>query len=86
MFNIVLGGFSALVGWAVNHVYQGMRELTHADRDLVSKVNSIEVLVAGTYVTRAEFENKISAMFNKLDRIEGKLDDKIMNISGGKHD
>lgn len=80
LFNVVLGGFSALVGWLMNNIYQSVRELASADRDLVVKVNSIEVLVAGTYVKRTEFESKVDAMFTKLDSIEEKIDRKFSNI------
>lgn len=74
LFNIALGGFSGLVGWLLNNLHQSMRELTKADAELVLKVNAIEVLVAGSYVTRHEFNSKIDAMFAKLDSIDEKLD------------
>lgn len=81
LFNVVLGGFSALAGWMMNNIYQSLRELASADRDLVVKMNAIEVLVAGTYVKRAEFENKVDAMFTKLDSIEEKLDRKLAHVT-----
>lgn len=83
-FNVVLGAFSALVGWLLNTLYQSMRDLTKADADLTSKVNQIEVLVAGTYVKRAEFDQKIDAMFNKLDAIEEKLDRRLDGYNRGQ--
>lgn len=81
LFNVVLGGFSALVGWLMNNIYQSIRELTRADRDLIVKMNEIEVLVAGTYVKRVEFEAKVDAVFVKLDSIEEKLDRKLANVT-----
>lgn len=83
-FNVVLGAFSALVGWLLNTLYQSMRDLTKVDADLTSKVNQIEVLVAGTYVKRVEFDQKIDAMFNKLDAIEEKLDRRLDGINRGQ--
>lgn len=76
-FNVILGAFSMLVGWLLNNLAQSMRDLSRADAELVSKVQGIELLVAGTYVKRAEFEEKITAMFHKLDSIEEKIDRRI---------
>lgn len=77
LFNVIFGAFSALIGWLLNNLYVSMRELSAADRELVVKVNSIEVLVAGTYVKRVEFENKVDALFTKLDSIEEKIDRRL---------
>lgn len=44
--------------------------------DLMVKLQSIEVLVAGNYITRPEFTKSIEAMFSKLDLISEKLDTK----------
>lgn len=76
-FNIVLGAFSALAGWLLNTLYNSMKDLTRADKELTDKVQSIEVLVAGHYPTRTEFETKIDAVFRKLDSIESKIDRKV---------
>ena len=46
-----------------------LKELQAADRELAEKVASIEVLVAGRYVTRDEFNSTLSQVFSKLDRI-----------------
>lgn len=73
-FNILLGAFSGLAGWLLNNLYQSMRDLTKADADLSTKVQAIEVLVAGNYIKRVEFDTKIDALFRKLDDIDEKLD------------
>lgn len=74
LFNIVLGGFSTLAGWLLNILYNSMKELTKADQVLADKVQAIELVVAGQYIPRAEFEQKMSALFDKLERIDNKLD------------
>ena len=51
-----------------------MKELTKADQVLADKVQAIELVVAGQYIPRAEFEQKMSALFDKLERIDNKLD------------
>jgi|WetSurMetagenome_2_1015567.scaffolds.fasta_scaffold1192952_2 hypothetical protein len=74
LFNIVLGAFGTLVGWLLNTLYNSMKDLTNADKILADKVQTIEVLVAGNYIPRHEFETKLTAIFHKLDRIEDKID------------
>lgn len=69
-FNVVLGIASALGGFVVRALWQ-------ADKDLADKVGKIEVLVAGEYMKRGEFDIKVDALFAKLDRIEGKIDGKV---------
>jgi hypothetical protein len=54
-----------------------VRDLQTADKVLVEKVATIEVLVAGSYITKDDFQKTIAAIFVKLDRIEDKLDHKV---------
>lgn len=81
-FNVALGIISGLAGWMLNNLHQSMRDLSKADSELAAKVSSIEVLVAGQYVKRTEFEAKLDAMFTKLDSIEEKIDRKLSGIRG----
>ena len=81
-FNILLGAFSALAGWLLNNLYQSMRDLMKADELLTDKVQAIEVLVAGQYIKRSEFESKMDAIFHKLDTIEEKIDRKFSILKG----
>ena len=77
MVNWLLGGFSALIGFVLNAVWNSLKELQAADKSIVDKVASIEVLVAGDYVRKDEFNMAVTALFAKLDRIEDKLDKKV---------
>lgn len=71
-------------GGVVSFFLRGMRDdveaLQKADGLMAAKVASIEVMVAGTYVTRGEFQTTVdklgNALFSKLDRIETKVDQK----------
>lgn len=76
IYNILIGLISAMLGWWLNNVWASLKELQAADRELAEKVASIEVLVAGQYVTREEFNTVLSQVFAKLDRIIDKLNDK----------
>jgi hypothetical protein len=79
LFNIIFGAFSTLAGWTLNNLYQAMKELNHADQVLATKVQAIEVLVAGTYVKRDEFEAKMEHIYNKLDKIDSKISNVLTN-------
>jgi len=43
---------------------------------LVEKVNTIEILIAGNYMSKSDFDKIAAAIFAKLDKIEDKLDRK----------
>lgn len=75
-FNLVVMALAALFGWMLNVLYTTMRDLQNADKELTEKVQRVEVLVAGNYPTRGEFDSKIDALFRKLDTIEDKIDKK----------
>jgi hypothetical protein len=76
IINWALTGFSALLGFLLNSAWQAVKDLQASDKALVDRVNAIEVLVAGDYVRRTDFERTIEALFAKLDKIEDKLDRK----------
>jgi len=77
IINWLLAGFGALIGFLLNAVWQAVKDLQDADKELASKVAEIEVLVAGAYVRKDEFIQSVNALFTKLDRIEDKLDKKV---------
>lgn len=77
LFNVAVGVAGAVGGWWMKAIWEALRDLQSADQALAGKVSSIEVLVAGTYVTRDELSRTIIAMMGKLDRIEDKLDLKV---------
>lgn len=68
-FNIVASVAGFLGGWWLKVMWDALKDLQQADRALTDKVAAIEVLVAGGYVTRDEFERSLNAVFTKLDRI-----------------
>ena len=70
-------GAGALLGFLLNSVWQAVKDLQTADKILAEKVATIEILVAGEYVRKDEFERTIQRLFEKLDHIEEKFDRKI---------
>lgn len=76
IINWLLAGFGALIGFLLNAVWQAVKDLQSADTKLAAKVAEIEVLVAGDYLRRDDFQHTVEALFKKLDKIEDKLDKK----------
>jgi hypothetical protein len=76
VINVALGMISFLGGWVVKNLQDSMKSLHQSDKDLAAKVQSIEVLVAGQYITRENFSSTIKVLFEKLDKIDAKLDQK----------
>jgi len=76
LFNIVIGVSGALGGWWMKAMWEGLKDLQKADQQLTHEVAQLQILVAGQYMRREEFERTSQAIFVKLDRIEDKLDGK----------
>ena len=72
---IALVGF--LGGWILKVIWEGVKDLQFADKILVEKVNTIEILIAGNYISKLEFDRMAAAIFAKLDKISDKLDRKV---------
>lgn len=77
LFNIVIGVAGALGGWWMKAMWEGLKDLQKTDQQLSQQVNNLQILVAGQYMRRDEFEKTSTAIFTKLDRIEDKLDKKV---------
>jgi hypothetical protein len=73
-FNIVLSLVAFLGGWVLNSLRDSLKTLQLTDNELATKVQRIEVLVAGSYVKREDIDKLTAALFAKLDKIEAKLD------------
>lgn len=76
IINWILGGFGALLGFLLKAVWDAVKDLQSSDKDLADKVSKIEVLVAGEYVKKDDFDRIMFRLFEKLDHIEAKIDKK----------
>lgn len=74
--NMLIGAVSVLFGWILKTVWEAVKDLQDSDAELADKVNRIEVLVAGEYIKREEFQIALDRLFTKLDQIEMKIDQK----------
>jgi hypothetical protein len=68
--NIALGAFMKVM-------WDSYRDLKKTDKELADKVSNIEVLVAGQYVKRDDFNSVTTQIFAKLDKILDKLEQKV---------
>lgn len=76
LFNYALALCGALGGWVLKVIWDAVKDLQAADKVLVEKVNTIEILIAGNYMSKQDFDKIAVAIFAKLDKIEDKLDRK----------
>ena len=76
IFNMISGAFLLLGGWFLRIMWDTLLNLQSQDRELADKVARIEVLVAGEYVKKEDFDRVIERLFDKLDHIELKIDSK----------
>jgi hypothetical protein len=77
IYNIALGLAGTLGGWWLKVMWDSLKELQSADKELTEKVLRTEILVADKYVRREEFDRALERLFVKLDSIELKIDAKV---------
>ena len=77
LINTAFALIGGLGGWILKNMQASVTSLQKADIVLTDKLQKIEVLVAGKYVTREDLASTTNALFAKLDRIESKLDHKV---------
>jgi len=76
LFNYALALCGAWGGWVLKVIWDAVKDLQAADKVLVEKVNTIEILIAGNYMSKSDFDKIAAAIFAKLDKIDDKLDRK----------
>lgn len=74
--NWILGGFSSIAGALGTIVFLGIRDLQRAQARTDRRLGEIEVLVAGDYLKKQEFEKFVDRVICKLDAIDEKIDRK----------
>lgn len=74
--NATLGVIAFLGGAVMKSIWDALKKQQEETSALITKVQGIEVLVAGSYVKTDKFEQVVTAMFAKLDKIYEKLDTK----------
>lgn len=77
LINVLFGVIAFLGGWVVRNLQESMANLRASDVELTKKVQEMEVLVAGKYVTWDGLKDVLAPMVATLGRIEQKLDSKM---------
>ena len=75
-FNLAVAVFGGLGGWILNNLRDSIQALHRSDAELTSKLQNVEVLVAGSYIKRDDFDKRMESLLQLLVRIEAKLDSK----------
>lgn len=76
LFNIGVSLIGALGGIILKAVWDAVKELQQADKDLTEKVHNLDKIVAGDYVRRDYLDGKIEALFRKIDGLYDQLNKK----------
>ena len=76
LFNWIFGILNIIFGAFLKVMWDSYTELKRTDKELAEKVSGIEVLVAGQYVKREDFQGVTTQIFSKLDKILDKLEQK----------
>ena len=76
LINWIIASAGALIGFILKSIWDAVKDLQTSDKELADKVSRIEVLVAGEYVKKEEFNSIMLRLFEKLDHIEAKIDGK----------
>ena len=69
LLNISLGLISGSLGFFIRLLWDAVKDLQEADKQIVDKVNEMEVLVAGNYVKRSELQDFSKIISEKLDKV-----------------
>lgn len=77
LINWIIASAGALIGFVLKSIWDAVKDLQTSDKELADKVSRIEVLVAGEYVKKEEFNSIMLRLFEKLDHIESKIDGKV---------
>lgn len=73
LVNGIFTAFGALSTFVLTSIWQAVKELQASDKELAQKAASIEVLVAGQYLRREEFNEVMGKVFHKLEVIEERV-------------
>ena len=76
LFNVSVGVIGSIGGWWFHTMWTAMRALQADNQKLADRIADIEVLVAGNYVKRSDFDRFVENLFHKLDKIEDKINGK----------
>lgn len=76
IFNIAVGLAGFLGAWILKNITDTMKDMRQSEHSLRNKLQAIEVVMAGKYVSKEDLNSVANTLSVKLDRISDKLDTK----------
>lgn len=76
LFNSAFAVILLGVGWLMRVLFDTITDLRKKDQDIYDKVSDLAVTIPENYVHKSDFRELNDRIFDKLDRIEAKLDHK----------
>jgi hypothetical protein len=76
-FNIAMSLVAFLGGWLMKSLFERIKGLEDADKELSRQVGKLREELPSAYVRRDDFKESLDNMFALLRRIEDKLDKKV---------
>lgn len=76
IFNVVIGFAAFCGGWILKTLWEVIRDVQKHQRETDTRMSSLEVLVAGKYVLREDFDRTMMQVNTKLDYIVDTLNHK----------
>ena len=70
LLNWALVAFGAVLSGLLHAIWGAVKDLQAEDKIMTEKLAAIQILVAGDYVKKAEFDKVAARIFEKLDIIE----------------
>lgn len=77
LINALLGGLGVTLGWVMSNLKDSIKNLHESNAALATKMQNMEILVAGRYVTWDGLKDVLAPVNATLGRIESKLDHKM---------
>lgn len=74
VINWLFAAVGAMLGAILKTLWQAVKDLQSADKQIVKDVSELQVVVAGSYVRKDEFSQGLAAVFAKLDKMADKID------------
>lgn len=74
---LLLTLLGTLIGWLVKGLFDRMKGLESADRELAAQISGLREALPSNYVRRDDFKALGDSIFDTLRRIEDKLDRKV---------
>lgn len=69
LFNVIFSVACVLLGWCLKVIWSTMTDLQESDKQMMEKMSRIEVLVAGSYVKREDYQKTMERLFERLDEL-----------------